>query len=244
MKIVPVSFVFICTVLFYSSSHAKSLELVSGHQQITLLELYTSEGCSSCPPAEHWVNSLKQDDRLWKEFIPLAFHVDYWDYIGWKDTFATPENSQRQRSYRREGGINTVYTPGFVSDGEEWRRWFGFKKIQRSTNRPGQLSVSIKDNMITATFDSAQPQEKSLKLNVAILGFGLNTTIKAGENAGKSLLHEFVVIGQNSQQSSSGQWTMSLPAMQKHDVTRTGIAVWVSPEHRQKPIQAVGGWLN
>jgi len=54
----------------------------SSTQQVNLIELYTSEGCSSCPPADKWLNSLKEQQGLWTEFIPLAFHVDYWDYIG------------------------------------------------------------------------------------------------------------------------------------------------------------------
>ena len=244
MKLLTVSFVLIIAFFESANSFAKPLELVSSHQQTTLLELFTSEGCSSCPPAEHWMNNLKHDPRLWKEIIPLAFHVDYWDYIGWKDTFASPANSQRQRRYRQEGGINTVYTPGFVSNGDEWRRRFGIKKIQRSSSTPGQLKVSIEGDKLSATFDSSQLREKSLKLNIAILGFGLNTQIRAGENAGKSLRHDFLVIGQNSQNSSTGQWVMQLPAVQKHEVSRKGIAVWVTPPDKQKPIQSVGGWLN
>ena len=63
----------------------------SGPQRTHLLELFTSEGCSSCPPAEAWLSKLKADPRLWKDFVPLAFHVDYWDHLGWRDPFAAKE---------------------------------------------------------------------------------------------------------------------------------------------------------
>lgn len=231
-------------VLMASVSFAKSQQFESSIQQTTLLELFTSEGCSSCPPAEHWVNSLKDDPRLWKEVIPMAFHVDYWDYIGWKDTFATPENSYRQRRYHQEGGVNTVYTPGFISNGKEWRRWFGIKKIERSTKMPGQLKVSIEDGVIKAQFDSGEVSKTPLKLHVAILGFGLETKIKAGENSGKTLKHDFVVIGESDQTSYSGQWTLPLPKTQQHKLSRKGIALWVSSTNRQLPLQSVGSWID
>src|SRR5713226_2490390 len=67
----------------------------SGPQKIHLLELFTSEGCSSCPPAEAWLSKLKSDPRLWKDFVPLAFHVDYWDRLGWRDRFSSRAWTER-----------------------------------------------------------------------------------------------------------------------------------------------------
>lgn len=229
--------------LLSANSFAESIELNSGKKQTTLLELYTSEGCSSCPPADRWLSGLVDDPKLWKEFIPLAFHVDYWDYIGWKDPFASPDHSYRQRRYHQELGISSVYTPGFVSNGREWQRWFGFKQIERSNKTRGELKVSILDGLLKAEYSGKEAASSPLKLNVAILGFGLETEIKAGENAGRILNHDFVVLGQDSQKSFTGQWAMPLPSVQKHNTTRRGIAVWLSPINRQKPIQSVGGWL-
>ena len=71
----------------------------SGPQRVSLLEVYTSEGCSSCPPAESWLGEFKNQARLWKEIVPVAFHVDYWDGLGWKDRFAREEYTSRQRAY-------------------------------------------------------------------------------------------------------------------------------------------------
>lgn|GEM_PF-3210216 len=78
---------------------------VSAKKQTQLIELYSSQGCSSCPPAERWVNELSNNEGLWLNFIPMVFHVDYWNYIGWADPYASSENSQRQRQFRDIGAI-------------------------------------------------------------------------------------------------------------------------------------------
>lgn len=244
MKFFTTHFLFIMLAAMLShSAVANTIELKSGVKQTTLLELYTSEGCSSCPPAEHWLNSLKDDPRLWHELIPVAFHVDYWDYLGWKDPFASPDNSARQRRYRQEGGVNTVYTPGFFSNGKEWRRWFGLKKLKPSNKTPGVLQASISNGVVKTLFDSPAALNSTLKLNIAILGFDLETKVRAGENRGKTLKHDFVVLGQASQNSSNGQWNMALPKASSLASSRIGIAIWVSEKNTQKPIQSIGGWL-
>jgi len=81
-----------------TSAHAETT-FQSGPQRVALLEVYTSEGCSSCPPAESWLSEFKNQARLWKEIVPVAFHVDYWDGLGWKDRFAKEEYTSRQRAY-------------------------------------------------------------------------------------------------------------------------------------------------
>ena len=80
-----------------------------------VVELYTSQGCSSCPPADAILAELA--DR--EDVIALAFHVDYWDYIGWKDIFADPANTLRQRNYARVAGARSVYTPQMIVDGQD-----------------------------------------------------------------------------------------------------------------------------
>ena len=105
-----------------SNVYASEKHFSSGENKVTLVELYTSEGCSSCPPAEKWLNSLKEDSRLWTYFVPVAFHVDYWDYIGWKDPFAKSDYGLRQGKYKQQGNIQTVYTPGMMLDGKYWQK--------------------------------------------------------------------------------------------------------------------------
>jgi len=90
---------------------------------VALLELFTSEGCSSCPPAETWLSGLRSAPGLWKEFVPASFHVDYWDYLGWRDPWASKIFSYRQRDYAQSWHSDSIYTPGFVLNGREWRSW-------------------------------------------------------------------------------------------------------------------------
>ena len=109
------------------AAHAAPLEFQSREQQTSLLELYTSEGCSSCPPAESWLSQLKAKTGLWSDFVPVAFHVDYWDSLGWRDKWASPQFTERQRAYAAASASANVYTPEFVLNGAEWRNWFGLK---------------------------------------------------------------------------------------------------------------------
>src|SRR6202020_1540486 len=80
------------------SAHAETT-FQSGPQRVALLEVYTSEGCSSCPPAESWLSELKGSQGLWNEFVPVAFHVDYWNNLGWKDRFSDKQYTERKKSY-------------------------------------------------------------------------------------------------------------------------------------------------
>ena len=101
---------------------AKAQQFQSTEAQFPLIDLYTSEGCSSSPRADRWLTSLKHNQGLWSKFFPIVFHVDYWDYIGWKDPLASKQFSQRQQRYPKEFNEATVYTPGMRKAGEEWRR--------------------------------------------------------------------------------------------------------------------------
>ena len=92
-------------------------QLHSGNQQTTLVKLYTSVGCSSCPPADRWYSRLREHPDLWQSVIPIAFHVDYWNYLGWPDRFSDRSYSSRQRKYRSQGRASGVYTPGVFAAG-------------------------------------------------------------------------------------------------------------------------------
>src|SRR5262252_1823658 len=157
----------------------------SGETQSSLIELFTSEGCSSCPPAEKWLSRLKSNPDLWKKIVPLAFHVDYWDHLGWRDRFAKPEFTSRQQRYAAAwDGDDSVYTPGFVVNGKEWRSWFGGNALPASLTRVGVLHVSLGDDaQVTAAFVPITMQPRSLTLNVAMLGSDLQSDVKRGENS-------------------------------------------------------------
>ena len=109
--------------IFPAAAFTEPTVLKSASSRTSVLELFTSEGCSSCPPADEWMSRLIDDDRLWSEVVPIAFHVDYWDHLGWKDPVASRDFSSRQREHAASWKNNRVYTPGFVLNGLEWRGW-------------------------------------------------------------------------------------------------------------------------
>src|SRR5438477_9939189 len=86
------------TFCFSTQILASEMVFESGPARVHLLELFTSEGCSSCPPAEAWMTKLKDNPGLWHDFVPIAFHVDYWDHLGWRDRFAAKEWTARQQA--------------------------------------------------------------------------------------------------------------------------------------------------
>ena len=108
----------------------------SGAAQTTLLELFTSEGCSSCPVAEKWLSQFKTNSDLWKKIVPVAFHVDYWDNLGWPDRFAKAEFTLRQRRYAASWPTGAVYTPAFVVNGKEWSGFFDQKAPPKARPAP------------------------------------------------------------------------------------------------------------
>jgi hypothetical protein len=161
-----------------------------------IIELYTSEGCSSCPPADKWLNNLKSKDGLWDEFIPLKFHVDYWNYIGWKDPFSSPENTYRQRSYARVWKAGTIYTPEFVLNSKEWRGWF--KKVPRKKNQfDGKITLKRIDKN-TLQFSLSEMNHIG-NFNVLVLEQINNAShrVLRGENRGKTLKHHFSIVNRN-----------------------------------------------
>ena len=177
---------------------AEPLRFESGTKKNTLIELYTSEGCSSCPPAEEFLNNLRNKKELWKTWVPVAFHVNYWDYIGWKDRYATEEFGLRQSKYASLKHASTVYTPAFMVNGSGWRRGLFSRAIPVEKSSTGNLVVSIDGKSVQANY---QP----LKLNIAVLGMELTSQIERGENEGRTANHEFVVVGYDSITSNVSQ---------------------------------------
>ena len=227
-------------LLVTTTATADVLTLNSGIKQVTLLELYTSQGCSSCPPAERWLNEYVNDDDLWTRVVPVAFHVDYWDYIGWKDVYATPDYGERQRDYARAGKARTVYTPGLFSNGREWRGWTLRLDPRASDREPGNLAIEITDDKLQASFPAGTVP---LELHVALLGADLEIRIERGENRNRTLAQEFVVLAHDAYPSQTGQWTVTVPAVARRETGRRGLAVWVSEPGNPVPMQATGGWL-
>lgn len=221
----------------------------STSEPVAVLELFTSEGCSSCPPAEHWVNNLTEAEGLWEDLFPVAFHVDYWDYLGWDDPFASSEWSNRQRRHRQLRNTSGVYTPGMLISGYEWHGWRRNEPPPRL--RPeGELvlRVSEQTGQFTAKYEAQttadQPSGEAYELRIALLGFGLETQVKAGENRGRFLTHDFVVLDMLNGASAAHEWRGPLPDSPHAKIAkRLAVVAWVSKPGTQRPLQVVGGWL-
>jgi len=223
---------------------AEELRLESGVQQTVMIELYTSQGCNSCPPAEEYLNGYVDHPGLWKTFIPMAFHVDYWDYLGWKDRFAHPRNSARQRDYANLRHVRTVYTPAFIVNGRGWRPGLLDGEPRVDTPPVGRLAVTLNGDKVRAILEPAGAVHQRLVLNVAVLGMGLTTQIQAGENEGRRSPHEFVVLAHKQLAGEAGRWETTLPAFDTKNTPRLALAAWVSRPDDPTPLQAVGGYIQ
>lgn len=180
-------------LLLSPAAHAATCTATSGPTRASLLELYTSEGCSSCPPADRWLSRLPEDSGV----VALAFHVDYWDRLGWKDPFGQPAFSDRQRARNR--GAGWVYTPQFMLDGadyRDWRRAATPRAPEAAAAVTMQLTLSSTpgdvDARVTSRFAPSY-SVPSAQLFLALYENNLQSNVKAGENARRTLNHDRVV---------------------------------------------------
>jgi len=158
-----------------------------------IVELYTSEGCDSCPPADQWLAALPRDGSV----LALAFHVDYWDGLGWRDHFADPAYTARQRAIQSPSGARFVYTPQFVVDGRDFPGWRGLTPASMAggaglSNAPASLRLRRDGTQLVAEVGAASGGVR-LGGYWALLEDGHQSQVGAGENAGHLLRHEHVV---------------------------------------------------
>lgn len=175
----------------------------TGPESFAVVELFTSEGCSSCPPADKVLNSIAAEtNESGKSVYALAFHVDYWDRLGWKDRFSSPTYTARQRSYAKAMGTRNVYTPQMIVNGS--REFVGSDKRKATTavaealadTSPVHLEVTLNADKSTSqelvlAFNKNNPE--AMLLNLALVESNLVTEVPRGENAGRTLQHDNVV---------------------------------------------------
>ena len=196
----------ICTLVIASSATLPATGFAacnarSGPKMAALVELYTSEGCSSCPPADQQLRRLRQVLDPTAEVVPLALHVGYWDYIGWKDPYAQATFGERQRWLVRANQHNTVYTPQFFVNGSELRSWQGAlrDKVRQLNALPAAAAIrvqaSIAPNGALALNGEATARAgaEPAALYLAVAESGLVTKVTRGENGGVTLAHDHVV---------------------------------------------------
>ncbi len=210
-----------------------SCEARSAAQPPAVVELYTSEGCSSCPPADRWLSTLKGRSDV----IALAFHVNYWDRLGWPDRFATPAITERQHQLAQTSGSSYVYTPQVVMNGRDLRNWSG-ASIARPPASKVALSMKREGNTVTANVSAGSER---LAGYWAVLEDGHSTRVRAGENSGETLKHDHVVTLYKPVDAWAGkddkQWSLALPAATTGTTRR--VVFVVTDAASQRPLQAL-----
>ena len=200
----------------------------SGARRVALVELFTSEGSSSCPPADRWLTATFAPGAEGANAVPLAFHVDYWDRLGWKDRFATPAWTARQHAAARANRLRFVYTPQVLVEGKDLPDWRGSGSaaaVGRATAQPPRATLSLEARYLRGALAvkasahvPANGDRKGAALYVALADSGLVSEVRAGENAGARLMHDHVVralhsgIAVNGNGDAAGDLTLPLPS--------------------------------
>jgi hypothetical protein len=224
----------------------------SGPGTAALVELYTSEGCSSCPPADRWLSALRASGLGPDRLVPLSLHVDYWDYIGWKDPFAKALFSARQREIAAIARNRVVYTPQVVLAGKDYRGWSSQKsfakavaaanagapraRIELALGPAGTGSTTLR----TAAAVPAPPDRESAALYVALYENGLSNRVSAGENRGATLAHDYVVREWWGPVAVDGGGNVALESsFATQRVARGGVAAFIQSRRSGEVLQAL-----
>ena len=234
---------FLSTTLLWAGQAAAACSVQSAATSPPLIELYTSEGCSSCPPADRWASELikRQPDSAL-----LAFHVDYWDYIGWKDRFADPRHSARQRARVNAAGERTVYTPQVMSGQSIQLNWRS-GAVDRLTALPSAAELTLSaqrtdrrvDVELRGEFPAGQP---AMELMLALHSDGLSSEIRSGENRGVSLRHDRVVrqlLGPFSPDSDGNLRIEQSFVLPDELGSRPGLLAFVQRSDTAQPLQTL-----
>jgi len=190
------SFRYLYIFLFFSTF------LVAQQKPVVVLELFTSQGCSSCPPADAVLEEIKNNANP-EEVIPLSYHVDYWDYIGWRDPYATKQFTNKQRVYGRKFNSSSIYTPELVINGEEHLVGSDKANIHRKIERKlksKNIANTVKVKNVTKNADkvsfSYQVDGNTTGKNIHFI-LVLNeriTSVKRGENRNRTLSNNNIVV--------------------------------------------------
>ncbi len=186
-RAIPALLVMLAILTLPARAAGPACEQRSGERLTPVLELYTSEGCSSCPPADQWLSTLKG-----QPVVAQAFHVGYWDYIGWVDRFAKPAHTERQRQLASSNGLRGIYTPQLVRNGRDWRDYASAS----AATEPARASITLQrlpgGDEFQALVNPA-PGVGPWSAYWTVTEHGHRSRVNAGENQGAALQHDFVV---------------------------------------------------
>jgi hypothetical protein len=226
----------------------------SGERTVALVELYTSEGCSSCPPADRWLSGLAGRGYTPERVVPLSLHVDYWDYIGWKDPYAKREFSQRQRKLSQLQRLALVYTPQVMLQGRDFRHWYSpaFDDAVAAINaRPAQARIALEIHGAAGGALDAQASAEladrtrsgDAALYLAVYENRLSSRVSAGENRGRTLTHDHVVLEWQGPfafaPTGRASERRSLALLPKGVPERSGVAAFVQDRRTGEVLQAL-----
>lgn len=226
----------------------------SGPHTTALVELYTSEGCNSCPPADRWLQGLGTQGFAPERVVPLSLHVNYWDYIGWKDPYAQQRFADRQRKLAQVMRAHVVYTPQVMLQGRDFRRWYAAgafeKEVARINARPPAAHIALRlepgrpDRLMAEVraelVDAAQAPDAALYL--ASYENKLVSSVAAGENQGRTLSHDYVVfewVGPIPFTAGSIAEKRALPLLPKAVPAHSGVAAFVQNRRTAEVLQAL-----
>jgi hypothetical protein len=188
------------SLISFSAYAVEPIVISSGDRQTAVVELYTSEGCSSCPPADRWLSRLIETPRDELDVLALSFHVDYWDYLGWKDRFSDAAYTRRQRQLGANNLQRTIYTPEFFVNGMEARGAANIlDKIQQSNRQqaPLELKLTVSRDETELVLELHSPGDRDtigqIHHRYLVYENNLSTDVKRGENSGATLQHQQVV---------------------------------------------------
>ena len=248
------TFLFAALALSMGTAQATQCVARSAEKTVALVELYTSEGCDTCPPADQWLSSLFVQGFRPDQVVPLALHVDYWDYVGWKDPYAKGEFSVRQRKLAAMRRPVIVYTPQVLLQGQDFRRWSGdefTEQVARINSRAARARIAlsiravepkaIRADLSAMLFDPAE--QKNAAVYLAAYENRLASEVKAGENRGRRLEHDFVVrewIGPIAfGESLKVEESRALPLISGADPKNLGVAAFVQNRSTSEILQAL-----
>jgi hypothetical protein len=238
----------VLAALFMVQAHAEKCVARSGERTTALVELYTSEGCSSCPPADRWLSQLGKTYRS-GQVVPLALHVDYWDYIGWKDPYAKREFSQRQRRLSQLQRVALVYTPQVLVQGADFRSWSSAefeRAVARINAQPARAKLELEilallpeALQLRAQATIADPAQRSdAALYVAAYENRLESRVSAGENRGRLLTHDHVALEWQGPYGL-GERQLKLALLPKAKSADSGVVAFVQNRRTAEVLQAL-----
>lgn len=203
------------TALALLAGAASACERVADQAPPHVVELYTSEGCSSCPPADRWLSSLGSRPDV----LAAAFHVDYWDRLGWRDRFASPAATQRQAVQQRRSGAGFSYTPQVLVDGHDWRSW---PQLPAAATAPGAvLTLRREGARVMVDVRPLPGAPAHIAAWWAWVEDGHVSAVRAGENSGATLRHDDVARSFGERPPWDGtqavSWRLDVPAQLPED---------------------------